>query len=475
MNTPCDVLLPGHQFQTLHQHLFPGDQDEHGAVVAVSTLETVRGIRLLGQRVFCAQDRVDYVPGTRGYRELRAEFIADCLEYCRDNGLGYLAVHNHGGTEQVAFSSTDLASHVRGYPTLLDLLSGQPAGALVFAQSAAAGDVWFPDGRRIATRSVRVIDAPLRYLTASATGRTDTDQRFHRQVLMFGPEGQARLRNCRVAVIGLGGVGSLLVEYLARLGVGELLLIDPDRLDVSNLPRVVGANRWDMRWPLCAPAAPTWARRLAARLSARKTDIARRLARQANPACKTAVFQANIADDAVANACRDCDFLFLAADSMQARLTVNALVQQYLIPGLQIGSKVVTRGDDGGELLDAYSVVRWLLPGAGCLWCNGLISPERLAWEAKTAEEQHDQRYGLAIPNPSVITLNAVGAAHAASRFKTSFLELADIAPPLDLRVHHLSGAICHDQPRRDPACPECGIGGRVARGPTVRLPTLLT
>lgn len=474
MNPPCDVLLPGHQFQTLHQHLFPGDQDEHGAVMAVSTLETARGIRLLGQRVFCAQDGVDYVPGTRGYRQLRAEFIANCLEYCRDNGLGYLAVHNHGGNERVAFSSTDLASHVRGYPTLLDLLNGQPAGALVFAQSAAAGDVWFPDGRRIATRSVRVIDTPIRLLTATPTSSTASDQRFHRQVLMFGSEGQSRLRSCRVAVIGLGGVGSLLVEYLARLGVGELLLIDPDRLDVSNLPRVVGANRWDMRWPLCAPAAPTWARRLAARLSVRKTDIARRLARQANPACKTAVFQANIADDAVANACRDCDFLFLAADSMQARLTVNALVQQYLIPGLQVGSKVVTR-DEGSELVDAYSVIRWMLPGAGCLWCNGLISPERLAWEAKTLKEQRDQRYGLDIPNPSVITLNAVGASHAASRFKTNLLELADTESALDLRVHHLSSAIYHDQPRRDPSCPECGIGGRLARGPTARLPTLVT
>ncbi len=474
MNPLCDVLLPGQQFQALHQHLFPGDQDEHGAVVAVSTLETARGIRLLGQRVFCAQDGVDYVPGTRGYRELRAEFIANCLEYCRDNGLGYLAVHNHGGNERVAFSSTDLASHVRGYPTLLDLLEGQPAGALVFARSAAAGDVWFPDGRRIATRSVRVIDTPMQHLTATATSSTDTDRRFHRQVLMFGPEGQARLGSCRVAVIGLGGVGSLLVEYLARLGVGELLLIDPDRLAPSNLPRVVGATRWDTRWPLHSPIAPPWVRRLAARLSARKTVIARRLAKQANPACNITLFNSNIADGAVAQACSDCDFLFLAADSMQARLTVNALAQQYLIPGLQVGSKVVTR-DEGRELVDAYSVIRWLLPGAGCLWCNGLISPERLAWEAKTFKEQRDQRYGLDIPNPSVITLNAVGASHAASRFKTNFLELADTESALDLRVHHLSGAIYHDQPRRDPACPECGIGGRLARGPTARLPTLVT
>ncbi len=473
MNQQCDVLLPGGLYQALHRHLFPGDQDEHGAVIAVSIVKTSRGIRLLGQRLFCAQDGVDYVPGSRGYRELRAEFIADCLEYCRDNRLGYLAVHNHGGVRRVAFSATDLASHERGYPTLLDLLDGQPAGALVFANAAAAGDIWFPDGLRLATRSVRIIDRRLQHLLPEPASEFGTDERFDRQILMFGALGQARLRQCRVAVIGLGGVGSLLVEYLARLGVGELLLIDPDRIAFSNLPRVVGATWWDARWPLCSARAPRWVQAVAARISARKTRIAQRVAKRANPACEVSVIAKNIAADTVAQQSRDCDYVFLAADSMQARLTVNALVQQYLIPGLQIGSKVVTT-DDGRDLVDVYSVVRWLLPGEGCLWCNGLISPDRLAWEAKTINEQRGQQYGLEIPNPSVITLNAVGASHAAARFMSGYLELADDTPKSDLRVHQLSGGIYHDLPRHDHDCPECGVAGRVARGETVPLPTLL-
>ena len=472
MNPPCDVLLSGNDYQTLHGHLFPGDQDEHGAVIAVSAVETARGVRLLGQRVFCAQDGVDYVPGTRGYRELRAEFIADCLEYCRDNGLGYLAVHNHGGVERVAFSEMDLASHVRGYPALLDLLKGQPAGALVFAKAAVAGDVWFRDGRRMATRSVRIIDTPIRHLTATPADDTDADHRFHRQVLMFGAAGQARLRHCRVAIVGLGGVGSLLVEYLVRLGVGELLLIDPERLTVSNLSRVAGATQWDVRWPFSAAWAPPWIRRIAGRLSAQKTRIATRVARRASPSCDITAITDNVAQRAVAHACRDSDFVFLAADSMQARLTVNALVQQYLIPGLQIGSKIVT-ANEGRELVDAYSVVRWLRPGSGCLWCNGLILPERLAWEAKTDRERRDQQYGLDEPNPSVIALNAVGAAHASGRFMSSYLGLSDNVPSTDLRAHLLHGAICHDQPRRDPGCPECGSDGRLGRGDTRSLPTL--
>jgi hypothetical protein len=62
----------------------------------------------------------------------------------------------------------------------------------------------------------------------------------------------------------------------------------------------------------------------------------------------------------------DCDYLFLAADTMRARLLFNAVVHQYLIPGVQVGAKV--RVDPkSGEVLDAYSVVRPVTSDSGCL------------------------------------------------------------------------------------------------------------
>ena len=470
MTNPIDVILPGALHKKLDGHLFPGDLDEHGAAIAVSTVTTARGTRLLGHRLFCARDGVDYVAGVRGYRQLRAEFIAKAMDYCRENGLGLLMVHNHGGVDRVGFSGTDLASHERGYPTLRDLMDGQPVGALVFARSAAAGDIWFANGLRQSIRSVRVTDVPMRNFTPAPLEVATAACTYARQLLMFSHLGQARLAECRVAIVGLGGVGSLLAEFLARLGVGTLLLIDPDRLEVTNLSRVVAATRWDVRWPLSASVMPAIVQRLARRFSAHKTVIAARAVHRANPTATVESFADNVARASVADACRDSDFVFLAADSMQARLVVNALVQQYLIPGLQIGSKVVTHDD---QLLDAFSVVRWLMPGAGCLWCNGLISPERLAWEAKTDQEQLAQRYGTDAPNPSVLPINAVGAGHTAARFMCAYLGLSDSGLPLDLRIHHLSGEMYHDTPRQDPQCPECSASGRLGRGLTRALPTL--
>src|SRR5262249_9216596 len=134
-------------FGRLFDHLFPGDHDEHGAVIAAGIATSARGTRLLARELFLARDRTDYVPGSRGYRALTPRFVAEVSDYCATQTLCYLAVHCHGGTDSVEFSPDDLASHQRGYPALVDILKGGPVGGLVFARNAVAGDLWTPHAR----------------------------------------------------------------------------------------------------------------------------------------------------------------------------------------------------------------------------------------------------------------------------------------------------------------------------------------
>lgn len=63
------------------------------------------------------------------------------------------------------------------------------------------------------------------------------EERFSRTALLIGENGVERLKKSRVAVFGVGGVGSFTVEALARLGVGHLTLVDPDMVAESNLNR----------------------------------------------------------------------------------------------------------------------------------------------------------------------------------------------------------------------------------------------
>lgn len=60
---------------------------------------------------------------------------------------------------------------------------------------------------------------------------------FSRNELAFGTEGLEILKNSTVAVLGIGGVGSFAAEALARSGVGRLILIDKDDIDITNVNR----------------------------------------------------------------------------------------------------------------------------------------------------------------------------------------------------------------------------------------------
>jgi len=449
-------------YRRLHAHLFPGDRDEHGAVLKAGLVQDASQVRLLVREVLPAREGMDYKPGRIGYRVLDAQFIHRHIVSCRDERLVYLAVHNHDSGNQVAFSSIDMESHEKGYPALRDIANGMPVGALVFGTHSVAADLWMPDGSRLALGEAVVVGPTLQRLYSRpptmdrATAQSPSAESFDRQVRLFGRNGQGILARSRVAVIGLGGVGALVSEYLARLGVGRLVLVDPDRIEQSNASRVVGATAQDV----AAKAA--------------KVEIARRVALSATPTPDVEVVAGDVADDAVARSLRTCDYVFLAADSMRARLVFNALVHQYLIPGVQLGAKVDT---PRGEALRAWSAIRAVRPGKGCLWCNGLIDPTQLALESKSDEERKTQNYGTLEPNPSVITLNAVAAAHGVNEFLFDYLSIR--TPRAELEYLHLASAgsdmPSRAQPRKDMACRECSAvaGSRFAMGDARQLPTI--
>ena len=449
----CDILVTPGDHQRIMEHLFPGDQDEHGAILRAGIVRNGSSLRLLIQDFHPAEFGTDYVAGRYGYRALTPTFIHREILQCRDAGLAYLAVHNHHRSDQtVEFSRVDFESHERGYPALLDIGRGVPVGALVYGQRSVAADIWLPDGSRRSLGTYRVIGNDITRFYSQPCRERESNAEHDRQVRMFGAAGQHILQASKVAVVGLGGVGSLVAEYLARLGIGNLVLIDPEEIEDSNLSRVVGATRVDVE------------------TGQLKTQIAVRHAREMAIHATLHPVAGDVSRHSVAQVLRDCDFIFLAADSMRARLVVNALAHQYLIPAIQMGAKI--RQGDCDNLEDAMCAVRHIRPGTGCLWCNGLIDPAQLAIEAKSDSERKEQAYGVQEPNPSVITLNAVAAAHAVNDFLFDFLGLR--TGDVEAAYHHFHfhrGKTQLVLPRRSPECRECVQ--RLAMGDALELPVL--
>lgn len=247
-------------------------------------------------------------------------------------------------------------------------------------------------------------------------------------------------------------------QMLARLGVGHILAIDPDQVEESNLSRIVGATRRDalgilpgIKWSLF--------RRLAKGTARSKVAVAGRVAQVANPEMRFEAVRGDIAYPDTARRLLDCDFIFLATDTMESRHLFNEIVHQYLIPGAQIGAKVPVRGNTVG---DVRVVIRPVMPDAGCLWCGGAISPEQLNRETLSSEERERQRYvdDPDIHEPSVITLNALGASQVVNDFLFMFTGLHEPGTQLRGRFQwsrERRWEEIKDRPQEE--CRHCGRG----------------
>lgn len=437
-------------YRSLHRHLFQPDGDEHAAFLYAGLAETDAGRRLLVRRVQPVADH-EFIPSERGaYRQITPRAVARAALECDDLGLCLLWAHSHPlSRDHVDFSPDDLAAHRYGHPALIDMTHGRPVAGLVFGQAAVAGEVWTPDRAPARLESLRVIGHNLVTLRSAPRPAGPSAERFARQILMFGRVGQQILRELSVGVVGVGGGGSLLVEMLAHLGVGRIVVIDYDIIDETNLSRIVGATSADV-----------------GRL---KIDVARDLVEHIDPTIDVDAIEGDIAYIDDARRLRDCDFAFLATDNILSRYAFNLVCHQYLVPGIQVGAKVTGDATGGIELI--HVMERPVTLAGPCLDCAGAIPEDELAREQLSPEERRAQAYvdGAAaeeVEEPSVITLNSAATSLAATDFLLMATGLMPDPTTLDASAYYpqereLRGRLASQRPE----CRFCGDEERSVLG----------
>jgi hypothetical protein len=388
-------------YHALQRQLFRADRDEHAAFLYAGLAETELGRRLLVRRVVPVADH-EFVPSNRGaYRQIVPRAVARAANECDELGLCLLWAHSHPlSGDSVEFSPDDLAAHAYAHPALIDMTHDRPVTGLVFGENAVAGEIWAAGEEPTRLTSLRVVGRNLKTLTPRPRHVGAAAKRFARQVLMFGAPGQQILRDMTVAVVGAGGGGSLLVEMLAHLGIGRIVVIDYDVVDESNLSRIVGATHADI-----------------GRL---KVDVARDHAGRIDPDVVVDAVAGDIAYVDDARFLVDCEFAFLATDNILSRYAFNLICHQFLVPGIQVGAKVTGDASGGIELI--HVMERPLTLEGACLECQGAIPAEALTREQLSPEARRAQGYvdgddGADIEEPSVITLNSISTSLAATDF----------------------------------------------------------
>ncbi len=139
-------------------------------------------------------------------------------------------------------------------------------------------------------------------------------ERYARHLVLreVGGPGQQRLKAARVLIVGAGGLGAPAALYLAAAGVGQIILVDPDVVDLSNLQRQVIYTEADISRPKVAAAA----------------DHLRALNPHVEVTAFKGAFDETIADDLV----RDVDLVLDGTDDFAVRFCVNAACVRHAKP-----------------------------------------------------------------------------------------------------------------------------------------------
>ena len=139
---------------------------------------------------------------------------------------------------------------------------------------------------------------------------------FSRSELVFGKDAMERLKNARVAVFGIGGVGGYTVEALARSGVGTLFLIDSDTVAPSNI------NRQSIA--------------LLSTVGQKKTDVMKEKIADINPECSVFTSSAFVLPENLREVFSSCpvkpDYIIDAIDTVSAKLALVSYAREEGIP-----------------------------------------------------------------------------------------------------------------------------------------------
>ena len=387
-----------------------------------------------------------------GNASFEGRYVTRAIKAARKHNAGLAILHSHPTPGWQDLSDTDITAE-RDEVAHLARVTGQPLlGMTMGGDGYWSARLWDRDDTRMVGTWCRKVRIPAagRYVVhwkPSALEPLGNDQFQRRTIATWGVATHKHIANMRIGVVGLGSVGALVAEALARMGVSEITLIDPDTIAPHNLDRLLHADTSSVGTLKVARA----------RTEALRSATARNVTIRAIAA---GVQHANAYREAL-----DCDLLVSCVDRPVPRDVLNYVATSHLIPVIEGGVAVELQADTG-----EFESARWrshlVTPAHACIRCTGQYSSSEVVQELDGSLD--NPSYIAHLPrelqpaNQNVFPFS-LGSASMQVNLMVRYLIAADWWPAASRQEYRFVGARtvvsateCH---------PHCSFRDRVARG----------
>src|ERR1700723_3729574 len=397
------LRLAQHHYEIVRRHLFPGDGKEAIALLLCGRREG-EDRRILTVREIAPVPYDDCSVRTPDRVVWATDILDRLMGKIWKSGLSIVKIHSHpGGYDRfspmddesdsalsISFDGLFAEGRLHGSAIML------PDG-FIFGRELIGGKI----GRDL--KSVMIAGDDIRFYRRLNSERSEEDDLRNRQA--FGAGTVSLLQSLRVAVIGNSGTGSIVIEQLGRLGVGEFVFVDPDSIEAKNLNRILNATSED-----AVRGTP-------------KVLVAKRMLDSLGRGQEVLPLQMNLDSVEAVHRVAECDVIFGCVDTAEGRNLANRIASYYVIPFIDVGVRLVA--DGRGNVDSIAGAVNYYKPGGSTLLDRGEMSSEQIRAEEmrrtnpELYRELRRQGYiqGVNEERPAVISVNAFFGSLAVNEF----------------------------------------------------------
>lgn len=234
-------------FDVICKHLFPEDGKEAIAFALCGRAQA-------GGRLIFTVKEILTIPYERCEREedylhWKTEDVLPIMNKAMNQHMAIMRIHSHpGGWPH--FSKFDLATDEEFFGSLMKgwCEDGLPhLSAIMLPSGKILGRVYYADGSAQDLDSALIVGERLRMTLYEDEQPEDIPpEEALRNIQAFGEGTYNTFKRLRIGVVGCSGTGCHVIEQLARLQVGELVLVDPDGIEARNLNRLIGTKKDDI-------------------------------------------------------------------------------------------------------------------------------------------------------------------------------------------------------------------------------------